>query len=159
VLEQLYQTFRQRQDTLEMQFYNPVLTWKIDQWIKAGELPNTPDVYLHEWMKPAWPWIDQLKEVEANKAKLELGITTVSGICKSLNIDPEMMRAARVAEIEADIVATKAINEKHGTAIPYGLFSGVTDLLNDAPFTIQPFKKLDDIEDDDKPEEMKPNDE
>ena len=125
VLEQAYQTFMGYQEMLEEFYYREIYNWKIRQWIAAGELKNRPDKYSHEWIKPTWPWIDQLKEAQAYGMKVDRGFTTHTAVCKSLNTERDDVIALRSEEVTSAIEMAQAIEKKTGTLPQWQLFAGL----------------------------------
>jgi capsid protein len=49
-------------------------TWQIQLAIQDGELPGvTPDQISWEWVHRGMPWLDPLKEIQAEKEAVDLG--------------------------------------------------------------------------------------
>jgi capsid protein len=126
VLEQAYQSFTGWQDLFEYSFHNKVLEWKIESAIKTRELKNVPDDYLkHEWIKPTFPWLDQLKEAQAQAAKLDRTFSTHGEICKSLGRERADIIAVRENEIRESIKIAQKIKADTGTDVPWQIFAGL----------------------------------
>lgn len=126
VLEQAYQTFLAWQKLLEMGFYREVYEWKVREWVASGAIRPTGNPLKHEWIKPTFPWIDQLKEAQAYGMKLDRSLTTHGAVCKSLNLNREDVVATRVAEIDDAIQKAQALEEKYpGVKVPWQPFAGL----------------------------------
>jgi len=125
VLEQAYQTFLGWQFLLEDFFYVPVYEWKVRSWIKEGKLRDVDDRFAHEWIKPTFPWIDQLKEAQAYGAKVDRGFATHAQVCKSLNAERQDIVDARESEVRDAIQRAKKIQKETGVAVPWQIFAGL----------------------------------
>jgi len=129
VLEQAYQAFLGWQLLLEEGFLNRIFEWKVQEWVKAGEIPAGEYVEniieQIEWIAPSFPWIDVLKETEAYGAKIDRGFSTHSEVCKSLNRDREEVVKARVAEIKDAIAKAQEIEQETGVAVDYRVLCGM----------------------------------
>ena len=125
VLEQAYQTFLDWQDLLEDFFHSPVLEWKLTQWAQSGLIPERKD-YDWEWIRPTFPWIDQLKETEAKGNMVDRGFATHGQVCKSLGTDRESMIASREREVTEAIERAQAIEKKTGEKVPWQIFAGMS---------------------------------
>lgn len=125
-LEQAFAVFTDHQRLLEERFHNPIYRWKIDQWIDAHKLRPRADKYAHSWIRPSYPWIDQLKECQAWGAKLDRGLVTYGQACKSLNSDREEVVEQREREVRAAIETADRIMADHPAAeIPWEIFAGL----------------------------------
>jgi len=125
VLEQAYQTFLGFQEMLEEFYYREDYKWRVNQWIKDDKLKDRPDKFAHEWIKPTWPWIDQLKEAQAAGMIIDRGLGTHSAVCKSRNLERADVVAARVLEVTDAIKKAQAIEKATGVLPPYEIFCGM----------------------------------
>ncbi len=125
VLEQAFQTFLGWQFALEDEYYTPDLEWMIRYWISKGLVKERQDGANHEWIKPTFPWIDQLKEAQAYAAKIDRSFTTHAMVCKSLNVDRNDILEIRVSEIMDAIDRAKKIKESTGVDVPWQIFAGL----------------------------------
>ena len=125
VLEQAYQTFLGFQEMLEEFYYREDYKWRVNQWIKDGKLKDRDDKYAHEWIKPTWPWIDQLKEAQAAGMVIDRGFGTHSAVCKSRNLERADVVAGRVLEVIDAIKKAQAIEKATGVLPPYEIFCGL----------------------------------
>lgn len=74
--------FRRLQNVLRMRFLVPVYRWKVRQWLaedgvarvlaEAGKL----DPLAHKWNRPSWPYIEPLKDAQADSHRLENGLVS-----------------------------------------------------------------------------------
>jgi lambda family phage portal protein len=126
VLEQAYENFRQWQEKIRDFFFQPLFEWRLAAWRsntaigKAGKVEAT-------WITPTWPWIDQVKETEAQAEKVERGFTTHAAVCKALNSDRDDVVAGREAEIRDAIERAKKIEADTGVAVPWRILAGLED--------------------------------
>jgi capsid protein len=135
VLEQAFETFQTYQDVLEEQFYTPVLNWKLDHWsaeigpralaeLRSGV--RTDGTPTYEWIRPTFPWLDQLKEAQAHAAKLDRTLTTHAHVCKSQKLDREDVLSTRQQEVEDAIQMAQTIEKKFpGSRVPWQIFAGL----------------------------------
>jgi capsid protein len=125
VLEQAYVTFRKWQTRLRSFFHTPVYRWFIDLCVSSGKLKSRPDMYAHEWIRPSFPWIDQLKEAQAYGAKVDRSFCTHAQVLKSLDQDRDEVVAAREREIRDAIARAQAIEKETGVKVPWETFAGM----------------------------------
>lgn len=134
VLEQAYETFQSYQDILEQQFFDRLLDWKLQAW--AEEVGTRAAEQLRsamagdgeaviEWIRPTFPWLDQLKEAEAQAAKLDRTLTTHAHVCKSLKLDREDVLTTREMEFSEAIEIANRLSEKYGITVPWQPFAGL----------------------------------
>lgn len=74
--------FRRLQHVLRTRFLVPVYRWKIRQWLaddgtarmltEAGRL----DPLRHKWSRPSWPYVEPLKDAQADSHRLENGLVS-----------------------------------------------------------------------------------
>ena len=147
VLEQAYQAFLGWQMLLEEHFYTPVLEWKIRQWINAGLLKPTKAIGEGEfspvWIKPTFPWIDQLKETQAHGAQVDRAFTTHAIVCKSKGMERDDVVNSREEEIRDAIERAKRIEAETQVKVPWQLFAGL-DVQKSAPPSAPPEPEKDD---------------
>ncbi len=125
VLEQAYTTFLAWQLLLEDFFYRPVYEWVISQAIDRRELAASDDAFEHEWIKPSFPWIDQLKEAEAYGAKLDRGFCTLGQVLKGLGMDRAEVLAARKREVIEAMEISDDIEKQKGKKVSWEIFCGL----------------------------------
>jgi len=124
VLEQAYTTFLDKQETLEDFYYVPTYEWKIRQWMDEGLLSDNEEAFNHEWIPPTFPWIDQLREVEAYGEKVDRTFSTHAQVCKSLNRDRQEVVDAAEREVRDAIERAKKIKDDTGFDVPWEIFCG-----------------------------------
>lgn len=71
-IDQARQGFDSNQRTMVDRFYQPVYTWKVGQWcsedpaLRAAAKKLKQKMFAHVWTKPGWPYIDPLKDANAD---------------------------------------------------------------------------------------------
>ncbi len=135
VLEQAYETFQSYQDLLEEQCFTPLLNWKLGHWsadvgtralteLQSGLRSDGGPSY--EWIRPTYPWLDQLKEAQAHAAKLDRTLTTHAHVLKSQKLDREDVLSTRRTEVEEAIQMARQIEERFpGAQVPWQIFAGL----------------------------------
>lgn len=126
ILEQAAVTFQRWQALMEGFFHRPSFEWAVERAIMSGELPPPPvdDYTAHEWIKPAFPWIDALKEAQAYGEQLDRGLTTHAQVLKSRNMDRGDFLEQRTREVRDAIEAAAAIEKETGVKVPWEIFAG-----------------------------------
>ena len=125
VLEQAYQAFLAWQLLIEDFLHRPLYEWKLNKWVREGLLADRDDRYAHEWIRPTFPWIDQLKEAKAYAAKLDRGFATHAQVCKSLNVEREDVIEIRDREVRDAIKLAQSITADTGQPVPWQIFAGL----------------------------------
>lgn len=74
-----------RTDNIEL--LNEILAWRVGLWIDDGDLPGAVEDYAWEWVPTAAPWIDPLKEVQADSQALSIGVTSRQRLCREQGLD------------------------------------------------------------------------
>lgn len=124
VLEQAFTAFIGWQFKIADFFLTPIYEW----WLKGEfdeELKEDDDIYGHDWIKPTFPWIDQLKEAQAWGEKLDRGLTLHAKALKSLGADREDEMNDRAAEITDAIKRSQVIEETTGVKVSWQIFAGL----------------------------------
>jgi len=129
VLEQAFMSFVKWQKKLEGFYYTPAFEWKLQGWKKSGLLGNRKDI-PYSWIKPTFPWIDQLKECQAKGMMIDRALMTHSEACKSRGQDREEVIEGRKKEIIEAIEIAGDIREKTGTDVDWKLFAGLANEKN-----------------------------
>ena len=75
-----------------------ILSWRIELWIEDGELPGSIEDYAWEWVPTGAPWIDPLKEVQADTAAVASGFTSRTRVCREMGVDFEEIADEIAAE-------------------------------------------------------------
>lgn len=130
-LEQAFRMFTTWQKRLIAGFHSPIFRWKVQQWIADRKLPASMDLVKHQWLTPAFPWIDQLKEAMAWGERMDRGLTTQTAACKSVNIDRDEWLIERAAEIAEAIEAADKLNKQYPSAnVDWRMLAGMGDKPN-----------------------------
>ena len=124
VLEQAKVSFLEWQSLLEDGFYRRVYEWWVGRQVAAGRVESRPDLLAHEWIKPSFPWIDQLAEAQAHGEKVDRGFSTFGGVCKTLNSDRETVVAQLERETVEAIKAAERVKAETGVDVPWQPFAG-----------------------------------
>lgn len=125
VLEQAFTSFIKWQFKLSNFFMSPVYEWWLQNEINSSGVKKTEDIFEHSWLRPSFPWIDQLKEAQAQAAKIDRNFTTHSEVCKSLNADREDINKVREEEVRDAINIVKEIEKETSVKVPYQHFCGL----------------------------------
>ncbi len=132
VLEQAYQTFLDWQDLHEEFLLTPVFEWKLSQWVSQNLIGSRREVPF-TWIRPTFPWIDQLKETQAKGEMVDRMFMLHGQVCKSLGMDREEMVKARKREILDAIETASEIQQQTGQSVPWELFAGMQIMTNKTP--------------------------
>lgn len=124
VLEQAFTTFLWWQDLVEDLFYTRVYEWWLLGAVARGEIRGRTDQLEHDWIRPSFPWIDQLAEAQAQGEKVDRGFTTFTNVCKSLNSEREDVLDDLKRETVEAIRAAQDVEEETGVAVPWEPFAG-----------------------------------
>lgn len=79
-IDQARMGFRRLQRVLRDRFLVPVYRWKVRQWLAEDGLmramaeAGTVKPLAHRWNRPAWPYIDPLKDSQADSHRLRNGL-------------------------------------------------------------------------------------
>jgi len=145
VIEQANQTFIGWQKKLEEFFYTEIFNWKLEHWRQSGELRGQKD-FEFSWIKPAFPWIDQLKEAQASGAKVDRAFSTHGEVCKSRGQDREEVVGMRDLEIRDAIERSQKIEADTGVKVPWEYFAGL-EVKSAAPAAAGPERGANDKDD------------
>jgi hypothetical protein len=81
-------------------FLKPVWDWKIAEFIARGLLPNHPDAFRADFVPEGWTWLDPITEAQGQQLALDMGITTLDEVTKSMGKDFATLLQQRKREIE-----------------------------------------------------------
>jgi capsid protein len=108
-------TFKNWQYTLIEQVLRRVWGRFVDRCVISGLLPVDPVKYeenrdhflQHQWIPPGWPWVDPDKEVKADVAAIEAGLTTQteSLAARGRDFDETLQQIERELYAKADMEA------------------------------------------------------
>ena len=97
-----YRTFMRHQERFANMVMRRIYQWRVSKWVKDGTFSRAPETFwAHEWVMPRWPWVDPLKEIQANLLGMDAGITTLAEVSASQGKDWEATVAQRKREIDA----------------------------------------------------------
>lgn len=125
VLLQAFMIFLSWQEILEAHFFRPAYEWWVDLAVASGQLKPRATQYEHEWVKPTFPWIDQLKEAQGYAQKLDRGFCSWTSVVKSLNSDPTELRELLKQETVEAIKLAEEIEKETGVKVPWQRFAGL----------------------------------
>lgn len=125
VLEQAFTSFLGWQFELCDFGMTPVFEWWLRGQIRSRFIKETDTIFDHDWIKPTFPWIDQLKEALAWGEKLDRGLSLHQKALKSLGCDREDEMNARQAEVTDAIVRAQTIEKETGQKVPWEIFAGL----------------------------------
>ncbi len=133
-LVQAFQRFLGWQFLIEDSTLRPIVDWKIKNFVAQGLLPDRKDGTSHEWLKPKFPWLEQLKEALSFGVMIDRGFTSHSRVLKTLNLDRDEIVIEIQQEMEDAINRKKTMEEKfkkegydlaeNGIEIPWESFMG-----------------------------------
>lgn len=124
VLEQAYENFVGWQRKLIAFFFAPLFKWRLDAWRSDGLVAKSANLEAG-WITPTFPWIDQLKEAQAQAAKVDRGFTTHSQVCKSLRTDRAEVVEQREKEVRDAIERVQKIKADTEIDVPWQIFAGL----------------------------------
>ena len=78
--------------------------------VLADYVANPEDYLAAEWRAPAWPWVDPLKDLQAEELAQKLRIRSRDETIKKLGRDPEV--------VDDEIAASEQRAQKKGIALP-----------------------------------------
>lgn len=94
---------RWQQNLMIEQFCVGVEAWTLDAWRLMGNLPKAD--FTLDWTAPRRPLIDPTKEIPAFIEAVDAGMTSMQRVQREQGLDPEVIRAERVQDIEKDTEA------------------------------------------------------
>lgn len=84
--------------------------WKVDQWVSAGLIEASADMYAHEWHFPPYPFIDPQKEAQARTEEYKSGQTSATRQAKENGNEFAEIMAERAADLANAADYVKAHN-------------------------------------------------
>jgi len=124
VLEQAYENFSFYQRLAINSFFRPLFEWKLAGWRNSGLVAKTAKIKAG-WITPTFPWIDQLKEAQAQASKIDRGFVSHTAVCKFLKSDRDEVIAAREREVRDAIERAKKIEDDTGEKVDWRIFAGL----------------------------------
>lgn len=101
-----------------------VYRWRVLNWIEQGLLPAREDAFAHRWLKPGWPWIDPVAEIQAAQAGIDCGLDTRADACARLGIDferhvvPQLAHEREVLERAGIAIVRSTLTRDVGATAP-----------------------------------------
>jgi len=108
-------------------FMEPIIRWKIDQWIKRGQLDAPKNGYRVGATPPTFMSIDPLKESLGEINRVQHSFATNRDVCAAKGQDWLDVLEQRTKEIEVAVKSSAKINQKAGE-----ILVNWRDLLGDA---------------------------
>lgn len=133
ILEQVSVTLTEWQTLLEEFFHRPTYEWVIQRAMDSGELPMNDQWDEHEWIYPTFPWIDQLKEAQAQGLQVDRGFTTHADVVKAKGHDRDEVLVQLEGEVRQAIDIAKKIEASTGVKVPWETFAGRLPALVASP--------------------------
>jgi capsid protein len=123
VMEQTYAGFEATQALIK-RIVSKIYVWKLGEWVKMGLLPRAEYWAAHEIFTPSWPWLDQLKEIQAATESVEGGLCTHTEVLARLNKDREEFLVLQEKETIEAIAIAKRIETDTGVKVDWKIFAG-----------------------------------
>lgn len=125
-IDQSRMRFKQRQDWLRRNFHDPVLRWKVREWIASDpalrNLPSTVNPYGHTWKRPKWAYIEPLKDAQADDLRISRNLESASAVVAESGRDWDEVSSAIVDDraklIVKAIERADAINKQFEAIAP-----------------------------------------
>lgn len=115
-LESAFRAFQRWQKALIRQFHARVYRWFVGTRF-SGER-KLPDLLTQfDFITPTFPWIDQLKEIEAWRERLDANLTTHADAAAATGQDRAELNAARQQEFIDAYASAKAVEDATDGAI------------------------------------------
>lgn len=113
--------FRRNQKHLISKFHREVYLWQVRRWMASDRSLRSAakrvDIFEHRWNRPSWPYIEPLKDAQADLLMVRNGLTS-----------PRRLHAARGHEwrdIQAEIVQDNTLAISTAIAAAIKINSGV----------------------------------
>jgi lambda family phage portal protein len=97
---QAQRAFETIQKLLIDEYYCRVYRWRVSKWINEGLLEDRPDAFHHNWHPAPWPYLDPLKEVQAQMLEIDAGLTSEKRAIMSRGGNPDQIMAERAIELK-----------------------------------------------------------
>lgn len=98
VMEAIRVTYTRIQNKIVSQFHIPVWKWLVTRWaadmgLDALGMLQSGELFRHKWIRPAWRYLDPLKDVQADKLALDNRLKSPSGLAGERGMDYNDMLA------------------------------------------------------------------
>lgn len=119
-------TFEEFQTELIEQVLRPMVRAWLEQAALAGEVAlrgESVDAIMRalDWQRPAYPFVDPVKDLEAHERSVSLGVATFDQLCAALGKDGRAQRKAiaRAKQLDEQYqVSTPGIGSAKASAVP-----------------------------------------
>lgn len=125
--------FRSNQRQLIARFHRPVYLWKVRQW--AFENPQwerkkgVVSLLKHKWNPPSWPYIEPMKDAQADALRLEKNLTSPRRLHAERGRDwsdvVDELVEDRAQLIERSIVRAQELSARLGVEVDWRLLAGL----------------------------------
>jgi lambda family phage portal protein len=119
-----HKSFLCQHKTMTKRFLEPILRWKVKQWVREGLIRERP--YRVSATPPRMISVDPVKETNAEILKVQHGFSTNREVCSTLGMDWEEVLRQRSEEIKNAMVLADQLSEEDGQKVDW------RDLLGDA---------------------------
>jgi lambda family phage portal protein len=114
--------FRANQRNLVERFHAPLYRWKVQQWIAEDaalrEESKKRNLFSHEWNRPAWQYIEPLKEAQADALRLQNQLISPRRLFAGLGYEWEKIAKESIEDNAMAITAAKKQAAKINKANP-----------------------------------------
>lgn len=93
--------------------------WLVARWVEEGAIPPRADAFDHEWVPEPYPFLDPMKEREAERTELECGLSSHTEIAKRHGGDDGLL----VKTLEEDWTRRAEAARRLNVAFPDEKFS------------------------------------
>lgn len=129
-IEQAKLGFRRNQKHLIKRWHRPIYWWKLRQWMAEDPILRSAEsrlklaFYAHQWTTPRWPYIEPLKDAQADLLRLRNGLTSERRVAHERGEDYDVLYPEVIEDREKKIRLAKqraiAINTEFDDGDPVG---------------------------------------
>ena len=116
--------FQAWQKMIIRQFHQKVYRWQVARWMSQKIIPADPAFFKHEWIAPAFPWVDPEKDAKGWAIRIDRGLVTYDDAVMAQNKDPEEENNRREKTIRRAIERAQAIKKDTGVDPGWERFAG-----------------------------------
>lgn len=119
--------WRRLQRLMRDRLYRQVYLWKAAEWADDDPVLGDamkrmgPKYFAHKWALPSWPYVDPLKDIQADMLRVTSLLGSPRAVLAERGIEWETSIDQTVHDnayaIDKAIAASKAIEQKHGVAV------------------------------------------
>lgn len=130
-LQQAQLGFEVQQMDLAEDWYAPVFRWKARQFVEGGALKSNVarqklddgSLFRHKWTPPAWPYVDPLKDAQADALMIEKGLDSPRAVHASRGRDHDDVVDETVRDnedlIKRAIESAQRLSKSAGTPVTW----------------------------------------